>query len=802
MHRRMIGALLGIVTLGGARDGAWGQEAVSASDAAPRPGSPLEEIVITARKTAENLQDVDIAVTAITPEIMEENVLRDVSHLQRITPSLNYTQSPGQAINPAVVLRGQVQNDPSVLTLDPSVGVYLDEVYLGRSPGSLLDLFDIERVEVLKGPQGTLYGRNTTGGAIRIIPAKAVPGGGWTGFLRSGGGNVGARQAEGALNVPALESLAFRLSGSYRAHDGWGKQLVTDPDQPDQIIGSRPINDKESLTGRLSGIWNVVDDLAVEVGADYADQDTGGATSYEAAGDLPVLLTPLGPITTFVRSSDDFYTFASDIPLKSDATTSGFYLKGTYELWGVTAKLIHSRRHLDYAYHIDPDGTGARGIDYENEQDVDQDSTEIQLLGEVVPPFGVRLSYVIGLYDFTESGHDLVNLFASEIILPALGIQPPVGSGVPPGALPVVDMRDARAFVKNQSRSAFFQLNYEVTEWLGFTGGVRYIQDIKRLQRAVLDRGLANQVPGFGFGLAPGGTPNCLFDPSASGVTNDGTECVFDRTDDFRYLTYTAGINLRPDENLLFYLKTSRGARSGGQQVRGTDSQTLTPFDPEFVQDVELGAKSDLLDGRLRANLALYRTSYTDFQFSDVVRVSTVVQNIGDARIYGAELETSFALTDRLTLHGSGSFLDFRYLDQGPAVPGPLGPIPPTQLINPYAPKWQLSPSVGYRQPLAFGELGGTVGYSYKSFTALDNDRLGVRANPHRREDGYGILQVSTFATWDRYHLRAGLFVTNLTDEEYKIYVVPSLTKASAAEGGVINTGAPRLFGGEIVWTF
>lgn len=751
----------------------------------------VEEIVVTATRKAESLQDVNIAVSAFTPEAMKDNVLQDVGDLGRITPSLNFSQSPAQGLNPIISLRGQVQNDPSVLTLDPSVGVYLDEVYLGRAPGSLMDFFDVERVEVLKGPQGTLYGRNTTGGAIRVIPKKADPDAGWDGFLRGSIGNYGSREVEGATNIPLLDNLAFRAGLSSRTLDGWGKQYLTSSSDADEIIGEQPVNDKDNLTGRLSGIWKATDALGFELLADYTDQQTHGASFYEVSGDLGHQAVPGGPVSGYSRSSNDFYTFASDNPNQVAAKTVGASLKGSYELPFGTFKVIHSRRNLKYHFDIDPDASSVAGVVYDARQDVDQDSTELQLLGDV---FDGRLNYVIGAYDYTEDGNERSRLYATDAVAPAVGgslppqILPLLGS-IPiggPGSVPVINAPDGRLHSISESQSLFVQLTYNFTDALGLTAGVRPIRDTKTMRRSVIDTGAANLL--VGPGLTPGGTFGCIYRPGDKGVTNDGQRCEFFNSTNYSYLAYTAGLDWHTDSGVLIYGKTSRGARSGGQQARGTDSASLQPFNPEFVRDFEIGVKGDYFDGMLRANVALYHTDYSEFQVSQLVGVSTVVRNASSAKINGVELETVLALTDTVTLSASGSMIDFKFDD-------------PTYVAA-YAPKWQYSGTAAWKQPVGFGNVGASLNYSWKDDTKLYPFAARTNVNPNLTQEAYALVSASAFLEWERYGLRVGLFGSNLTDEEYVVATLPSLIIFDPAVGGGINPGSPRTFGIEIVKSF
>ena len=193
-------------------------------------GLMLEEVTVTARKKTESLQDVSVAVTAFSPEMIKDSGIYNVSDLQIMTPSLNIYPSEGASASPIIELRGQVQADSTAITLDPSVGIYINGVYLGRAQGTMSEMFDIAGIEVVKGPQGILYGRNSTGGVLKIETVKADPGAGLTGFVSTTAGNYDAQIVEGAINLPLTDSAAIRIAARNNKRDGWTDQAIMGPD--------------------------------------------------------------------------------------------------------------------------------------------------------------------------------------------------------------------------------------------------------------------------------------------------------------------------------------------------------------------------------------------------------------------------------------------------------------------------------------------------------------------------------------------------------------------------------------------
>jgi iron complex outermembrane receptor protein len=745
----------------------------------------LEEVIVTARRKAENLQSVPAAVTNFGAEALQDAAIQDISGIANVTPSLVFSTANGTSVNPIISLRGQVQNDTSVITLDPSVGVYLDEVYLGRSPGSLLDMFDVARVEVLKGPQGTLYGRNTTGGALKVIPNKADPAGDWDGFLRFMLGNFGAVHKEAAINLPFTDTFAARASYSSRERDGHGNATLVASDDPDQIIGSFDVGAKETQAYRINFLLDVNDNISLELGHDNSDTETNGTPSYDQAGDRATT-NAAGTLDGFERSSSDFYSYFTDVHTSGNAVTNGTYLKGIYDSqWG-ELKAIYAVRELDFPFLLDADGTSARGVIQDAHQSADQASFELQYS---IAFFDDRLSMVLGYYDFIENGRDQFHTYASEVVAAALGVPTPPMN--PPGSLALLNQTgDAR--VENTSESYFLQLSFELLDNVSFTTGARDVSETKSLDIYSRDTGLANDVlgPDANIVAITSGmqTDNCPYQPDADGVTNDGSDCRFTHSAGYQYKVWTLSADWNITDDTMVYLKKSRGSRSGGQNFRGRTAETLVPFDPEFVVDVETGLKADLFDNRVRLNLAAYHSKYSSIQFSNVVEVSTFVENLGDATIDGSELELTISATDNLTLIATGTLMNFEYDD-----PNKQGP---------YAPDKKASLSLNYKHPVHWGELGTAINYSYSGRVPLDNDTEAFKHNPYHSQDPVSLIGATAYIDIASLDLRIGFFVNNLTDEETFMNIIPSFLDADPNTGGVTTLGDPRRYGVDAIWRF
>jgi iron complex outermembrane receptor protein len=761
--------------------------------------SILEEVVVTARRKAENLQNVPMAVTNYSGELLKDIGISDIGGIGSITPSLTFARSPGQGVNPIVSLRGQVQNDPSVLTLDPSVGIYMDDVYLGRSPGSLLEMFDVERVEVLKGPQGTLYGRNMTGGALKVIPVKAEPSADFSGFVGGKVGNYGSRTLEGAVNIPLMEKLAARVGASQRKSNGYGRLSLYAGDDINNKIGERETGGKDALMYRGNLLWLMTENITFDIGYDYSNTETNGSPFYDVAGDKATE-SPLG--TQYERTKGGDYTYSSDVDSKANALTKGWYIKSDLSNKWFDTKVIYAERVMDYYFIIDPDGTSARGVVQQSYQTVDQESFELQVSGGF---WEDKFSYLFGYFNFKETGHDSSQTLVTEVVAGALlgGDTLPPGIGglltslpadlgnpgtpplVPPGTVILAD-RDVNGGILNESESAFVQLTYDMNEAFSFTVGGRAIQETKGLDIDGRDYGLANYL--LGPGLQPGTTPNCMYQPGADGVTNDGSTCRFANSTDYDYNVYMLSADWRLNTSLMFYAKKSTGSRSGGQNFRGSDQATLAPFDPEFIEDLEVGSKADFFDGAARLNVSIFRSDYTDIQFSDIVGVSTFVENLGDAKIDGIEVELFMSLTENTGVILTGNLVNFEYDDDSK--------------VGPYVPDEKYSLILNYKRPYSWGELGSNLITSYSAAVALDNDKSAFENNADTRQDPYVLVNISGYIEFYKPSIKVAASVTNLTNEVYRLNAVPSFTKTSSTEGAVVSLGEPKLYSLDLTYSF
>ncbi len=720
----------------------------------------VNEVIVTAQRREQAISDVPIAMTYFSGVDLRSASIDDVEKLQLLSPSLTVVSATGGPATATISLRGQVQDD-SLITLDPSVGLYLDDTYVGRSSGAMLELFDVERVEILKGPQGTLYGRNTTGGTIKVISRKADPSGEFSGFVGAGVGNFDAWSVEGAVNLPIVkDKLAIRVAGQAKWRDGYSKLDVVDFGTG-LVTKTIEQDDVESETYRINAVLNLSPRATISVTGDYWKSENNGSQVQNRFGDM---FTGLG----FARSSTDFFRARSDIEPFSKAEAGGVSIVGDFELTeNVSVKGVLSYRKVDSNYLFDTDGSDLPAVQAQLDQETDQYSAELQLSGN---SFDNRLDWVAGFFYFDEEGDDnTLSRFLNPAFSP-FGVPSPLDPFVRSPFLNV----DFLAVGKNKSKSGFAHATYQVTDRLDFTAGIRYTEDTKELIGG-------NQIGGTDIFTGPVG-PVCLYDPATPGLVffPDFT-CQIRPKDKFSFFSWTVGIDFQVTDDIMVYAKGNSGNRSGGQNIRGLDAVGIAPFQEEKATDVEIGMKGLFADGQVVWNADYYHTFYADVQQSIIIAgtfPTSATINSGDAGIDGVETDLSVAVFDNLTLSGTGAYIRFDFKD-------PMA-------VRAYTPKWQASATAVYTQPLPIGEAALRLDYAWRDNYTFGNS---VAELPVSNIKSRGLLNARLSVTVEDFGLELAVFGTNLTDEEF---FVRGETVNPA--GGIVPqmVGEPRMYGFQI----
>lgn len=647
----------------------------------------LEVIIVQARKVNENLQDVPVAVTAFSGNELEVRSINQVQDIGRFTPGMSIRQHSQTPSALTFAVRGQVQTD-ILVTLDPSVGTYVDGVYWARAYGINGDFLDVESVQVLKGPQGTLFGRNTTGGAL-IINSNNPDMDDFSGKISLTYGRFDEFRATAVLNVPIVtDKIALRLSGQRFRRDGYTENDVragtasavpanTPVAQPPfvgnpdglkfdnknrwSLRGKLDIMPTENLTLRFSGEYFKMNEVAPAREILLATRPFTASNSTYTLGGTAALFTGVtngGPPPTSPANSaasttiginllnDQIAYLAANPRLTSNnevpyafAKTKTFGFTGILDTSFGQIQLITGYRKVENYAGIDLEGSQYAIHFTELRQEIEQTSAELQFTGT---GFDDALDYVGGAFVFHENGYDQ----SMSIVAPALNAV----------------TANTYGYVKNDSIGLYGQGTWHINDKLSFTGGLRYSVD---------DKGLESQSNSYNRTT---GVTNCSLVP-VTGLLLGGPvlavpQCAIERRDSFGGWSYTAGLEYKPTDDLLIYAKTAKGFRSGGQNLRAPTAAFFIPFKPEIAYSYEVGMKGEFFDRRARLNIAAYQTNVKDIQRSTLIAnpsgagaSATVLGNAGEARFRGVEAELNVLIFEGLTLSLNGALVDPKYLD-------------------------------------------------------------------------------------------------------------------------------------------
>lgn len=749
----------------------------------------VEEVVVTARRRAENIQKVPVAVTAISGATLRRQQVVSEYDLNRLTPSLQLSISAGGGQNqPEIALRGQRQGD-TLPSLDPSVGVYFGDIVVERPYGFDQQFFDLNNVQVLKGPQGTLFGRNTTGGNILLLPN--LPTDSYSAMLHGSLGDYNLHEVDGWVNLPISDRVELRIAGQHTDRDGYIHDVTTGKD--DENV------DEQAMRASLR--IKATDDITNVTVFNYSSSTNNG-TGYRLAA--------LGPPASLVYG--DFgskaLAYAHSLPFYETATDGvfggGYAYTHVATLANTTtwtlSDLLNFKNIVGYDHYSIGQGDQVSGslvplLAYAEQQGGDQFTEEFQVYGHTS-----RLNYIGGLYFFREQAFN--TSYTPEELNPVLPIIPQT--------IPDHDT--------NYSYSVFGQATYDFSDWvqgLSATFGGRETWDERHA-----NFGTVYNVSDVPFGPY-GRTGFCAFSIPLNGVPNGGgvayqpyPSCRTQQSVDFNKFTYNVDIDYHFTKDVMIYFAHRLGYRSGGFGTRAVNIDELAPFAPETVNDYELGLKADwhLPYGMfLRTNGAIFLQDYTNLQRLVPVVIggaqSTDVLNVGSATIDGAELEVTFVPVDWLTINGFISQVQPQYNQFIiPAVYSPLQNGKPYDATNTAVFSGFPRTSFGLTAratipqiPEQYGNVALQLNYYHQSGYMQQDSGV---AQPFQTAPGYGLLNFR--AEWNhiwntQFDLAA--FVTNLGNTKY---YAATYTLDSPTSLGFASTiaGAPRMFGFEATYRF
>lgn len=709
--------------------GTTGQTAMAQQIDGADEGFVIQELTITSRKREESLRDAPLSIAAFKGEDLEQREVADLSDLARWVPNLVFDIAAPISGNPssaAVFIRGVGQLDFTI-NVDPGVGTYVDGVYIARSVGGVIDLLDLERVEVLRGPQGTLFGRNTIGGAIQLI--SKAPDSVMAGHLAATLGTDSRIDVQGVFNAPLSDQFLTKFSFLKRSRDGY----VSDGN-------GDSLGDDDSLSARVQLLWKATEDLEINVNMDMTrDRENGAAnvplnlfsdavfpsrTNTAVAGEGTLAgCTPasfntsrncFGPAWLTGNHNQTESTFEA----KSDNDIWGVALTVDYRLDWAAFKSISAWRDMESIFQRDSDHSSFNVFSTANDQQQNQFSQEIQLIGDF---WDDQLHWVAGAYYFEEQASDL-----TIVTLP----------GATGSILRGVFDND----VENDNWALYGEMTYDFSEQLHITLGARYTDETKQY----------NTLQTFEPLAVPGLTVLTLVDEPGDSV-------------DFQETTTRATLSYDVSDQLMAYATYSEGFKSGGFNPRylaPTPNGQAIPYQPEYVTLYELGFKYVNRINSLRVNGAFFTSDYEDIQVStnpDFTGGSTITQNAAQAEISGAELEFTWVPNSEFMLEGGIGYLNARYDELEDDVQ--------FSDSNEFArvPEWSSYLAASYIFDLESGvSITPRIDWSYKSEMQGTAENNADVAQDSYQVTNASVGYVSASAQWS-----ASLGVTNITDEEY-----------------------------------
>jgi iron complex outermembrane receptor protein len=695
-------------------------QGVRTGDEEPKnDAAALAGVTVTARKREETLQDVPVAVTAYTAEALDRLNVEDLGDLDAFVPNLTIYSARGSTSTVTAYIRGVGQADP-LWGVDPGVGIYLDDVYIARPQGALLDVFDVERIEVLRGPQGTLYGKNTIGGAIKYIssPLEADP----YGRASITVGNYEQADVKLSYNMPlGTSGWVARVAAASLHRDGYGENLTN----------GAPVSDKEILAARATLGYIGNEDFWLKLTADWMDDQSGvrGAQMLAPNTNAVINVRDVAPL-------DDRYDIRSGMPNVNDTSMDGASLTMGWNLgeaW--TLKSITAFRESDTETNIDFDTLPQKIADVKAFYSDEQTSQEFQLNYDNAGSF----RGVAGLYWFSgEAGGQVLNNFFN------------------------LSFGDTQGQVDTDSIAVYGEGTWDLTEQWSITGGLRYTDEEKSAD--VLNRCYTNAT-----------YTTLAVACTASNPTPIAAD--FEDSETFTNVSPKISLDYRWDDNTLLYGLVSQGFKSGGFNIRAQATQfprSRLPFDDEKVTSFEVGAKNSFMDDTVFLNLAYFYNDYKDIQLSVFTSFDSNgdgqndaffgdFTNAGAGTVQGVEAEYAIQFNEAFSLQGNIAWLDAEYDEfLTEQANGTVVDLADAQKFT-NAPEFSGAISGVHVYNFADGgSLTSRLTYTYQDEVYPTTD-----LSEAIRQDGYGLLSAGllwqTDGPWS-----FALEGSNLTDKEYR----------------------------------
>jgi iron complex outermembrane receptor protein len=760
------------------------QTAATGAAAAAPESTGLQEVVVTARRRTENLQDVPLTVSAVTADMIQAQNITSIEDLNSLVPNLKISQDRATSSTINIYIRGVGQSDP-LWGFDPGVGVYVDDVYMARAQAALLDVLDVDRLEVLSGPQGTLYGKNTIAGALKYVTRDID--GPATLTASATAGNYDERDYKLSGSTPIVaDHVYFGVALGYFDHGGYG-EVVAQPGvtpSPTTQIGAQ-VSNKDVLVGRanLTITWGESSKLRI-VADDILDNSNASGGQRLNNYLVPQLSNPFDMYDDMPVDKDFFHrdgysaTYTQSLTSALDLKVVGAYYEG------------HGQQFISFD-HIDENLFEVPGL-YKDHQG----SGEAQLTfhNDLVKAVG-GLFYM----DSTSCGDYNASIGTLNLL------------GIPAYDLYITEL--VNGCVRTKSEAVYGDTSWKLTDQLNLDAGVRWNEDQKTA--TVYQADYASVAP---TQLVPGTT---FFDPSqvpAGFFPDPGVVTDYTGNRAFVNVTPRLGFDYHWTDHVMTYLSYSRGFKSGGFDMRGNAAVypgTENGYNSETADSYELGIKSTLLDGTLLLNADVFYDPYSDAQIGVQQFVSvggvptnlTAVLNAGKQINRGAELQAVWQPVHALTFALNTGYLDSYYEDYlvpcsvFTAAPGCTAGVSSINLADENrplnAPAWTVSGNALYTWGFQPGNLTARAGYDWRSFTKVANTTPSVTDQP-----AYGLLNAGLAFETSSKAWRVSFDGKNLTNKYYRVagydFGDAPISPANSFIGGISQIGfygPPRTWG-------
>lgn len=712
--------------------------AAAAAHAQTAEPSQVEEIVVTAQKREQSLQEVPLAVSEFGADQLEAQSVQNLTDLSAKAPNVVLAPVGAYPYASAFFIRGLGFADVES-TFEPAVGVEMNGIYLARNSGALQDFFDIESVEILRGPQGTLYGRNTIGGVVSVRTKQARPGDPFSGAIQGTVGDHGRRELRAALNIPVSDVLAVRVSGLYKNYDGFTRNVTLNETQ----------GDNETLSGRLTISFKPSDSFDASLvvdgdrergsGAPFRNAALPGNVYYNFSPDTGTT-TPLFPAGA--SNPRDPYTVYGNTPIFADVDTWGAALTANWHTALGTVTSITGYREFDDRVLSDYDASPVNFFYALRDQTHEQFSQELRIASDGRG----KLDYVLGAF-YLDQSYDITNAQAGAIYGAAMPAQ--------------------IAGQKNTAYALFGQFDYHLTEALTLIAGGRYSYEKKTF------------------------TNQPLFFPAS--------RTYKESWDDF---SPKFGVNYQFSDDIMGYASWSRGFRSGGFNGRAASFTSAGPYDAETVESIEAGLKTELFDRRLRLNGAVFHSTYKDMQVGSQGLTNggvyeSIVTNAGKAKFDGVEADALWIVGGGWRINANLAYLDARFVSNFTdfTSDGIANPTDNSDLPLAYAPKWSGSLGVNYTRELQIGTLSFAANAVYMDDIYTSGGVINRTSDVQVRDSN--TLFDATLALENEQGWRVALWGKNLGDK-----AVINNTFGLGALGNLRIYAPPRTWGLEVGYKF